>query len=92
MTGVSAVIGKSDHETRDDYGIPQLTESRDFIFAVADLSAVLTTPDVPKIDDTIEWDGREYTVMPFGPDGYCWRWCEHGRILIRVHTKETGTV
>jgi len=90
---LSATIGRTVFELRDDYGGIEKTEARDYIVRAEDLildgSAVL-----PERGDEIrETDGAKtcvYEVMAPGKKPH-WRWSDPYRKALRIHTKHTAT-
>lgn len=93
VSGLSAVLGSSEHESSDDYGTVTKSNSKDFVFDLSDLVTALSAVsfDRPQKDDEIEWDGMIYAVLPFGDD-YVWSWNDEHEVSIKVHTKETVAV
>lgn len=86
---VNAIIGRTEFDAADEYGITIRTESRDYLILAADLildgSVVL-----PERGDTItETDGDftlVYEVLPIGNQPH-WRYSDPFRKRLRIHTK-----
>ena len=86
---LTAVVGRSEFESRGDYGVVTKVESRDYLVAVADLR--LDDQQIyPMSGDRIEERFGEtvvtYEVMAFG-DEPCYRYSDPGRTTLRIHTK-----
>lgn len=84
---LDAVIGRTTHAVTDDYGAAVITETKDFIVAVADFlfdgSAV-----TPERGDTItEVDGSTtHTYKVSAPSGEPhYRYSDPDRTMIRIH-------
>jgi hypothetical protein len=86
---VNAIIGRTEFDASDEYGITIRTESRDYLILAADL--ILDGETVlPERGDTItETDGDftlVYEVLPIGNQPH-WRYSDPFRKRLRVHTK-----
>lgn len=86
---LDAIIGRTEYEATDEYGITIQTESRDYLPLAADL--ILDGEEtLPQIGDTIEeTDGDRtivYEVLPIGQQPH-WRYSDTFRKRLRIHTK-----
>lgn len=81
--GVNATLGRTVFRTENEYGAAVRTETRDFLIAAGEL------PEEPERGDVILHAGTRYEVLAPGAEPV-WRWSGTGRILRRIHTKETG--
>ena len=90
---LEATIGRTQFEQVNEFGLVRTLESRDYLFAAADLrigGAVV----LPKSGDKIlEFaDGKCYVHEVMSPtDGPPWRYSDPYRRTLRVHTKYIGT-
>lgn len=67
---------------RDQKGFPVQVNGWDFVIQKSQL------PITPKRGDKITVEGRNYEVLPTEGES-CYRYCDPGEVLIRVHTKRT---
>ena len=87
---LQATIGQTVFEQRDDYGVIEKTESRDFLVRAEDL--VLTgSATLPERGDRVrEADGGKvyvYEVMAPGKEPH-FRYSDPYRRTLRIHTKQ----
>lgn len=86
---LDAIIGRTEYEATDEYGITIQTESRDYLPLAADL-ILDGEVTLPQIGDTIkETDGEVtvvYEVLPIGQQPH-WRYSDTFRKRLRIHTK-----
>lgn len=91
---LQATIGRTVFEQRDDYGVIEKTESRDFLVRSEDLAleGALTLPE--RGDEVREADegGKVfvYEVMAPGKEPH-FRYSDPYRRTLRIHTKHIGT-
>lgn len=89
---LTAVPGQTALEATGEIGVVAQFHTRDYLIRSADL--VLSGDQVEPIqgDQIVEVDQasgrtRTYEVMSPGADMPAWRYCDHGRSIIRIHTK-----
>lgn len=90
---LNATIGRTEFEVIDQYGVMTKVQSRDYILTAADLiiDAEVVTPK--RGDKIRETDGDTvyiYEVMSPGQHPE-WRYSDHSRLSLRIHTKQIGT-
>jgi hypothetical protein len=68
-------------EVVDQEGASYLAERRDFLLLAADLAGL----HPPRRGDKIVHDGREYEILPRGPDEDVWRWSDRYHQALRVY-------
>jgi len=88
-----ATVGRTVFEVRDDYGVLEKTESRDYLVRAEDLvpDGVQVLPE--RGDEIREANGGKvfvYEVMAPGKEPH-WRYSDPYRQTLRIHTKFTGT-
>ena len=91
--GLKATVGRTEFELRDDYGMVQKVESRDFLVRTQDLvlGGGLTVPE--RGDVVREERGSQvfvYEVMAPGKEP-AWRYSDPERRTIRIHAKHVAT-
>jgi hypothetical protein len=77
-----AVFGETKFEGQDYSGFVVEHKMYDFLVLVADLSGI-----VPENGDMIEYDGKEYEVLPIG-NTPCYEYTNGYCNMYRIHTKE----
>lgn len=87
-----ATVGRTEFEVRDDYGVLEKTESRDYLVRAEDLilDGVEVLPE--RGDEIREAEGGKvfvYEVMAPGREPH-WRYSDQYRETLRIHTKFTG--
>ena len=78
---VTAMLGKSDYEVGDDYGIRLGGFVWDFLIEAEALGFE------PQVGDLIVVNSRSFEVMNLA-DQNCWRWTGPNCKTYRIHTKE----
>ena len=88
-----ATVGRTIFEQRDDYGVIEKTESRDFLVRAEDL-VLEGDPALPERGDQVrETDGGKvfvYEVMAPGKEPH-FRYSDPYRKTLRIHTKHVET-
>lgn len=88
---VTAVIGRTEFELDNEFGVLKKIESRDFLIPAADL-VLNGTPVLPERGDEIEeaQGSATYTYEVMAPGNEpAWRWSDAFRNTLRIHTKQT---
>jgi len=89
---LAATVGRSEFEQVDESGLIRKIETRDYLFAAADLVLGGSQATPQEGDQVLEADGpqtRVYEVMTVGTEP-AWRYSDPYRNTIRVHTKFVG--
>ncbi len=89
---VRATVGKTVFEIRDDYGVAEHTETRDFLILARDLILGGAQATPKRGDQVREADGGKvfiYEVMAPGKEPE-WRYSDLYRHTLRIHTKQVG--
>jgi hypothetical protein len=81
---LNAVLGQTEYETTDEYGLTVGTHIVDFLILAADL-----TLGDPQPGDRIVVDDVAYEVEPIASEGH-WRWSDPRRTIMRIHAKQVG--
>lgn len=80
-----ATQGKTRWQLRDQQGMIVVTESVDWLIEFDALDFEPAKFD--RIELTLGESTVIYQVMPFGPEGRCWRWHGADRTTARIFTK-----
>lgn len=80
-----ATQGKTRWQLRDTQGMLVITESVDWLIEFDALDVEPAKFD--RIELTLGESTLIYQVMPFGPEGRCWRWHGADRNTARIFTK-----
>lgn len=88
---LTGTVGETEHEDSSTEMVIHLIKSVDFIVTAADL-VIDDEQTTPQKGDQIEWDGGLYEVLPHGDQKQTWRPSDPFGTVIRIHTKEIGTV
>lgn len=83
---LAAIVGKTDLESANPYGVVEQYETRDYLIVAADL-VLNGSATEPKAGDTILDGGDTFEVMSPGGQMPAWRFTDAGRTQFRVHTK-----
>ena len=90
---VQATVGRTVFELRDEFGLVEKTETRDFLVRTAEL-VLGGEQTLPRRGDQVrEAQGDKvfvYEVMAPGKEPE-WRWSDFYRRTLRIHTKQVGT-
>jgi hypothetical protein len=89
---VAATVGKTIFEVRNEFGLIEKTETRDFLILAADL-VLNDLPVLPKRGDQVrETVGSKVFVYEVMAPGKVPEWCysDPYRKTLRVHTKHAG--
>ena len=85
---ILATIAPKAYQIFNQYGIPEVYISWDFIVTSADYKPAGTVVE-PERGDRFEYGGRKYEVLPVPGEG-SFKYCDALKKQIRIHTKDVG--